>query len=155
MSMYEERHAEVLKNEVKVINFKKYIKDRCDGKYQPYSEKMALFVNDKNEGICVDYDGVGFECDMNKNSVVEIDLYTCYDEYNKEHPNEHLICCYPIGTTKIKIESLLKEEIESVTTFEEFFTKRNYNDRCASNYENVIKILKKLNIITDVKGARL
>ena len=147
MSMYEERHAEILKNEVKVINFKKYIKDRCDGKYKPYSEKMALFVNDKNEGICVDYEGVGFQFDMNENSVVEIDLYTCYDEWNNEHPNEQKICCFPIGTTKIKIESLLKEPVESVSTFEEFFTKRNYNSRCASNYANVIKILKELKII--------
>ena len=147
MSMYEERYAEVLKNEVKVINFKKYIKDRCDGKYQPFSEKMALFVNDKNEGICVDYEGVGFKFDTNENSVVEIDLYNCYDEWNKEHPNEKKICCMPIGTAKIKIDSLLKEEIESVSTFEEFFTKRNYNDRCASNYNEVIKILKKLGLL--------
>lgn len=147
MSMYAERHPEVLKNEVKVINFKKYIKERCDGQYQPYSDKMAIFVNDKNEGICVDFEGIGFEFNTNDNSVVEIDLYKCYDEWNETHPNEKKICCMPIGTTKIKIASLLKEEIESVSTFEDFFTKRNYNSRCASNYDEVIKVLKKLGLL--------
>lgn len=146
MSYINERHEELLKKEVKIINFKEFIKKNSDGKFQPYSDLMAVFVNKNGQGCIVDYEGIGFKFDS-LNEKQEIDLYVCYDKWNEEHPDERHIAIMPTAIGKFKVKDIIEEPVDSVKTFEDFFTKRNYNDRCARNYDDLISLLNKYELI--------
>lgn len=138
--MREDRYPEYGDIVIDVYDIAAFVASETDGEYETFdfSEGAAILLQNDGSGCILDYEAVGWEfknideeTDIGINPILEQDK----EGYTKIYvvPTYRLTCTY---------REIIEGAPVKQMTVNEFFTKRNYNSRCASNFAEIVPFLK-------------
>lgn len=138
MKKYNENN--LLNETLKIYNFDEIIKQESNGKYQSHMFHELALIEKANGGyIFADYEAICTIQDQDGKYKIEI------EETEGTTPNEKgefIIHVFGCGWFSFTLREIWEKYTPSKTIkASDFFTKRNYNERCIYNFSNMIKIL--------------
>ena len=137
-------YAHILDSNVDVYDVNAYILKDSDNKFKAhYADEYAIIVAPNGKGCVVDYEAVGQDFD-GVDSEVDFGVVENKDEeYTDEKGNKHktisLIATHRLTTTP---KEIMENAPKKTMKYKDFFKKYKYNDRCASNFRELVSYLQ-------------
>ena len=132
-----EKQTNILDMPVRVYDINAFIDEEInkdsDKKYKAFDfdTGAAILVTQDGSGCIVDFEAVGSSFAATSDTKT---VYICPKSEEKEGKKE--IYIMPTASFKVTIDELLTAPYKEMKV-QEFFTKHNYNDRCATNFANI------------------
>lgn len=123
---------------VNVYDIDKFVSDETNGEYIAfeYRHGAAILFKKDGTGCIVDYEAVGESFDS-INDEVTIGV----NKIDKNSNNKKPVFIVPSHNIKATVSEILDSAPVKSMTVDEFFTKRNYNSRCYSNFSDIKEYL--------------
>jgi len=143
----DKKYAELLDSNVDVYDINQFILSESNNELKAhYTDKRAIIICANGKGCVVDYEAVGQDFDNIDSEIsfgaVENKNNEYTDEQGVKHKTISIIATHEVTTTpKEVMEKAPKETIK----YRDFFTKYDYNDRCASNFESLAGYIEENN----------
>ena len=137
-------YAHILNSNVDVYDVNAYILKDSDNKFKAhYTDEYAIIVAPNGKGCVVDYEAVGQDFDS-VDSKIEFGVVENKDgEYTDEKGNKHktfsIIATHRLTTTP---KEIMENAPKKTMKYKDFFKKYKYNDRCASNFRELVSYLQ-------------
>ena len=138
--MREDRYPEYGDIVIDVYDIDAFVAAETDGKYETFDFRggAAILLRNDGSGCILDYEAVGWEFkNIDEETTIGINPVPVQDHegYTKIYvvPTHNMTCTY---------REIIEGAPVKQMTVTEFFTKRNYNSRCASNFAEIVPFLK-------------
>lgn len=137
-------YANVLDKDVDVYDIKQFVLNDTDNKYRThYTDEYALITCPNGKGCVVDYEAVGQDFDT-LDSEIEFGIEENKDnEYVDEKGNKHktinIFATHSLTTTP---KEVMGKAPKKTMKYRDFFRKYKYNDRCASNFKELVSYIE-------------
>lgn len=137
-------YAHILDSNVDVYDVNAYILKVSDNKFKAhYADEYAIIVAPNGKGCVVDYEAVGQDFDSVDSKVDFGAVENKDDEYTDEKGNKHktisIIATHRLTTTP---KEIMENAPKKTMKYRDFFKKYKYNDRCASNFRELVSYLQ-------------
>lgn len=137
-------YAHILDSDVDVYDVNAYILKDSDNKFKAhYTDEYAIIVAPNGKGCVVDYEAVGQDFDS-VDSKIDFGAVENKDgEYTDEKGNKYktfsIIATHRLTTTP---KEIMENAPKKTMKYKDFFKKYKYNDRCASNFRELVSYLQ-------------
>ena len=136
--------ANVLDKDVDVYDVKQFVLNDTDNKFRThYSDEYAIIVCPNGKGCVVDYEAVGQDFDSVDGEIEfgieenEDGSYT--DENGVTHKTINIFATHTLTTTP---KEVMEKAPKKTMKYRDFFRKYKYNDRCASNFKELVSYIE-------------
>ena len=137
-------YANVLDKDVDVYDIKQFVLDDTDNKYRThYTDEYALIIAPNGKGCLADYEAIGQKFDS-VDSEVEFGVEENKDnEYVDEQGNKHkAVNIFATHTLTTTPKEIMEKAPKKTMKYRDFFRKYKYNDRCASNFKELVSYIE-------------
>ena len=137
-------YANVLDKDVDVYDIKQFVLNDTDNKFRThYSDEYALITCPNGKGCVVDYEAVGQDFDT-LDSEIEFGIEENKDnEFVDEKGNKHkTINIFATHILKTTPKEVMEKAPKKTMKYRDFFRKYKYNDRCASNFKELVSYIE-------------
>lgn len=137
-------YAHILDSNVDVYDVNAYILKDSNNKFKAhYTDEYAIIVAPNGKGCVVDYEAVGQDFDS-VDSKIDFGAVENKDgEYTDEKGNKYktfsIIATHRLTTTP---KEIMENAPKKTMKYKDFFNKYKYNDRCASNFRELVSYLQ-------------
>ena len=137
-------YAHILDSNVDVYDVNAYVLKDSDNKFKAhYTDEYAIIVAPNGKGCVVDYEAVGQDFDSIDSDIDFGVVENKDDEYTDEKGNKHktisMIATHRLTTTP---KEIMENAPKKTMKYKDFFKKYKYNDRCASNFRELVSYLQ-------------
>lgn len=137
-------YAHILDSNVDVYDVNAYILKDSDNKFKAhYADEYAIIVAPNGKGCVVDYEAVGQDFDSVDSDIDFGVVENKDEEYTDEKGNKHktisMIATHRLTTTP---KEVMENAPKKTMKYKDFFKKYKYNDRCASNFRELVSYLQ-------------
>ena len=137
-------YAHILDSNVDVYDVNAYVLKDSDNKFKAhYTDEYAIIVAPNGKGCVVDYEAVGQDFDSVDSDIDFGVVENKDDEYTDEKGNKHktisMIATHRLTTTP---KEIMENAPKKTMKYKDFFKKYKYNDRCASNFRELVSYLQ-------------
>ena len=150
-SYMDKEYAELLDSNVDVYDIDKFILSESNNELKAhYTGKYAIIICANGKGCVVDYEAVGqdfnnIDSEISFGAVANKDN-EYVDDKGVRHKTISVIATHEVTTTpKEVMEKAPKETMK----YRDFFTKYDYNDRCAANFKSLAGYIEENNGIQE------
>lgn len=137
-------YAHILDSDVDVYDVNAYILKDSNNKFKAhYTDEYAIITAPNGKGCVVDYEAVGQDFDS-VDSEIDFGAVENKDgEYTDEKGNKYktfsIIATHRLTTTP---KEIMENAPKKTMKYKDFFKKYKYNDRCASNFRELVSYLQ-------------
>lgn len=143
-----------LERDIEVYDIDKFLKEETKDeeiKLKPFiMDKAAIIVTPSGKGVIVDYEAIGKKFDSVED---EIKLETV--ERKEDEKGKMSISLVPTHLVTCTIKEIIEKAPKEVMKAKDFFTKYNYNPRCAHNFDDMLKELDENGLKEAFMGDRI
>ena len=137
-------YAHILDSNVDVYDVNAYILKDSNNKFKAhYTDEYAIIVTPNGKGCAVDYEAVGQDFDSVDSKIEFGVVENKDDEYTDEKGNKYktisMIATHRLNTTP---KEIMENAPKKTMKYKDFFKKYKYNDRCASNFRELVSYLQ-------------
>lgn len=137
-------YAHILDSDVDVYDVNAYILKDSDNKFKAhYTDEYAIIVAPNGKGCVVDYEAVGQDFDSVDSKIdfgaVENKDEERTDEKGNKYKTFSIIATHRLTTTP---KEIMENAPKKTMKYKDFFKKYKYNDRCASNFRELVSYLQ-------------
>ena len=137
-------YAHILDSNVDVYDVNAYVLKDSDNKFKAhYTDEYAIIVAPNGKGCVVDYEAVGQDFDSIDSDIDFGVVENKDEEYTDEKGNKHktisMIATHRLTTTP---KEVMENAPKKTMKYKDFFKKYKYNDRCASNFRELVSYLQ-------------
>ena len=125
---------------INVYDVDAFIGAETDGEFEShdFGGGAAIIVRRDGSGCMVDYEAVGTEfLDVNDSVKIGIHKVSNWDENGRK-----TISIIATHYVKCTYREIMENAPVKQMTVDQFFTKRNYNSRCASNFAGILEFFE-------------
>ena len=137
-------YAHILDSDVDVYDVNAYILKDSDNKFKAhYTDEYAIITAPNGKGCVVDYEAVGQDFDSVDSKIdfgaVENKDEERTDEKGNKYKTISIIATHRLTTTP---KEIMENAPKKTMKYKDFFKKYKYNDRCASNFRELVSYLQ-------------
>lgn len=137
--MGEDSFSEYNDISIDVYDIEAFVDAETDGQFEAFDFRggAAILIKPDGSGCMVDFEAVGYDFKSIDDS---IELGIC------KHPEKHegytTISIIPTHCIDCTYRDIMDNAPVQEMTVGEFFTKKNYNSRCASNFKGILEFFE-------------
>lgn len=138
--MYEDSFSEYKDIVIDVYDLDAFISEETDGQFEShdFNGGAAILIRRDGSGCMVDYEAVGYEF-RSVDDEVDIGIHEISTPDENGTFTISLIATHIVRCT---YREIMEKAPVTQMTVNEFFTKRNYNTRCMSNFEGILEFFE-------------